>query len=96
LVASSVIFGLAHIGPMRRFWVWTVWATVMGLVFGLLYAATGELLAPVVAHVLINYENMHFIESYDPEPPRGPSEDRGLMRTSSEPRLVSTRLRPGP
>ena len=90
---SSVIFGLAHVGPMRRFWVWTVWATVMGVVFGLLYACTGELLAPVVAHVLINYENMHFIEAYDPNPP-GPDSDHGT-RTSSEPRLVNTRMRAG-
>lgn len=93
LLLSSVIFGLAHIGPMRRFWIWTVWATLMGLVFGVLYAATGELLAPILAHVLINYENMHFIESYDPEPP-GPNEDQ-KMRTSSDPRLVSTRIRAG-
>ncbi len=91
VVLSSVIFGAVHVGPMRRFWVWSLWATVMGLVFAVLYASTGELLAPVVAHVLINYENMHFIDAYDPEPPAG----RRTMRTPTDPSLVSTRMRAG-
>lgn len=90
IVWSSLIFGAVHIGPMRRFWVWTVWATAMGFVFGALYAATGELLAPVVAHLVINYENMHFIESYDPSE-GGP---RPTRRTPSE-SIVGTRLRAG-
>lgn len=93
IVLSSLIFGAVHVGPMRRFWIWTVWATAMGFVFAALYAATGELLAPVVAHVLINYENMHFIEVYDPEPPE--HDDRRSHRTSSEPNLVGTRMRAG-
>lgn len=93
LVLSSLIFGAVHVGPMRRFWVWTVWATLMGFVFGALYAATGELLAPVLAHVVINYENMHFIEAFDPDPPN--HDDDRSMRTSSDPKLVRTRLRAG-
>lgn len=93
LVLSSLVFGAVHVGPTRRFWIWTVWATAMGFVFGALYAATGELLAPIVAHVLINYENMHFIEGYDPEPPK--HDDRRSHRTPSEPNLVGTRMRAG-
>lgn len=92
LVVSSVAFGLVHFLP--RMWPWTVWAVVMGFVFGALYALTGELLAPVVAHVVINYENLHFIEAYDPMPPAG-AQDRSRRREPSEPDLVSTRLRQG-
>ena len=50
LVAASVLFGLAHVGPDRRYLAWTAWAVVAGFVFGGLYEATGGLLAPVLAH----------------------------------------------
>jgi len=93
LVLSSLLFGAVHMGPIRRFWPWTLWATVMGFVFAVLFAATGELLAPVVAHVLINYENMHFIEAFDPAPPEDSSESGS--RSSETPRLVGTKLRTG-
>jgi uncharacterized protein len=92
LVVASVLFGLVHILP--RMWPWTLWALVMGFVFGSLYALTGEILAPVLAHVLINYENLHFINAYDPSPPAS-SEDRARRREPSEPDLVSGRLRSG-
>ena len=50
LVAASLLFGLAHIGPDRRYLVWTAWAILAGFVFGALYEATGGLLAPALAH----------------------------------------------
>jgi uncharacterized protein len=92
LVLTSVLFGLVHFLP--RMWPWTLWALVMGFVFGVLHALTGELLAPVVAHVVINYENLHFINAYDPSPPAS-AEDRARRREPSEPDLVSGRLRSG-
>jgi len=91
LVGASLVFGAIHIGPSRRFWVWTLWATAMGLVFGALYRLTGELIAPMVAHIAINYENMHFIEAYDPSPPGAGAP----LREATDPRLVSTRIRSG-
>ena len=50
LVISSLLFGLAHIGPDRRYLVWTAWAVLAGFVFGAIFEASGGLLAPVVAH----------------------------------------------
>jgi uncharacterized protein len=50
LVVASLLFGLAHIGPDRRYLFWTVWAVLAGFVFGILYEVSGGLLAPVVAH----------------------------------------------
>lgn len=90
-VVTSLLFGLAHIGPSRRFVPWTLWATIMGFVFGSLYTLTGELLAPIIAHVVINYENLHFIQTYDPRPPRPgrPTNDRD----ATEPDLVSSSAR---
>jgi membrane protease YdiL (CAAX protease family) len=50
LVVASLLFGLVHVGPDRRFLVWTVWAVLAGFLFGALYEVTGGLLAPIVAH----------------------------------------------
>ena len=50
LVISSLLFGLAHIGPDRRYLVWTVWAVLAGFVLGAIFELSGGLLAPVVAH----------------------------------------------
>ena len=50
LVVASLLFGLAHIGPDRRYLVWTAWAVLAGFVFGSIYDLSGGLLAPVIAH----------------------------------------------
>ncbi|MGH3089626.1 MAG: lysostaphin resistance A-like protein [Rubrobacteraceae bacterium] len=54
LVVASIIFGLVHVGPDRRYLVWTAWAILAGFLFGFLYETTGGLLAPTLAHVLHN------------------------------------------
>lgn len=54
LVVASLAFGLAHLGPDRRYLLWTAWAVLAGAVFGLLFEATGGLLAPVAAHAVHN------------------------------------------
>ena len=78
LVPTSILFGLLHIGPDRRFLMWTPWALLMGLLLGVMYEATGSLYGCVLAHVAINYENLQFIRSHDPrapsasDPPAGP------------------------
>lgn len=54
LVVASLLFGAVHVGPDRRYLVWTAWAVLAGFLFGYLYLATGGLLAPVVAHTLHN------------------------------------------
>ena len=54
LVVASLLFGLAHIGPDRRYLVWTAWAVVAGFVFGIIYDLSGGLLAPVLAHTVHN------------------------------------------
>jgi uncharacterized protein len=50
LVVASLVFGLVHVGPDRRYLVWTVWAVLAGFLFGALYEVTGGLLAPILAH----------------------------------------------
>ncbi len=50
LVIASLLFGLAHVGPDRRYLIWTAWAVLAGFVFGAVYDLSGGLLAPVIAH----------------------------------------------
>lgn len=58
LFAASAIFGLAHLAPRRDLLPWTLFAAVMGLLMGVLFEWTGNLVAPVVAHVVINAVNL--------------------------------------
>lgn len=65
-VATSLLFGLIHVGPGRRYLVWTVFAVVMGFAFGGMLEATGSLLGPVVAHAGINFVNLWRIGRLEP------------------------------
>jgi len=68
LIASSLLFGLLHIGPNRAYWPWTVMAIAMGFAFGALYLFTGTLLAPILAHFTINFFNLHHMMAQKPHP----------------------------
>ena len=86
LMAASCAFGLVHVSPRGMGFAWTLWALVMGLVFGLLFEASGNVLVPIVAHALINYENMQYICNYDPT-------YFDIDRLRAHPRLHETRER---
>jgi len=58
IVWSSLIFGLLHVGPDRRYAPWTLMAIGMGFAFGGLHYYTGNLLAPILAHFTINHFNL--------------------------------------
>ncbi|MEK7705308.1 MAG: type II CAAX endopeptidase family protein [Myxococcota bacterium] len=55
---AAAIFGVLHVGPNVRFAPWTVMAFAAGLAFGGMFAWTGTLLAPILAHFLINFLNL--------------------------------------
>ncbi len=61
LTLTSLVFGFAHVGPRREFLPWTLWALVMGFVFGALYEATGIIEGPILAHAMINTINLRAI-----------------------------------
>jgi membrane protease YdiL (CAAX protease family) len=69
LIAASFIFGLAHFVPRRDLALWTPFAVVVGFLFGILFESTGNLLAPVVAHVTINAVNLHRLSRRAPATP---------------------------
>ena len=70
----ALIFGLLHQvkGPSR--WVWVVWATVFGLILGSIFALTGSLVGPLLAHAIVNAVNLTYLRDHDlqtspPNPP---------------------------
>lgn len=63
LVAASVLFGLAHFPATRALRPWTAFALASGLALGLLFEATGNLLAPATAHILLNALGLHTLST---------------------------------
>lgn len=55
---AAFLFALLHTGPGRAYRLWSLFAFVAGVVFGLLTAWSGNLLAAVVAHTLVNAINL--------------------------------------
>ena len=58
LIFSSLLFGIIHFIPRKKFLPWTFFAITLGFILGLLFQWTGSLLAPILAHFLINFTNM--------------------------------------
>jgi membrane protease YdiL (CAAX protease family) len=67
LWAQALLFGVLHQmrGPSR--WAWIGWASIIGLLFGVVFAATGSLLGPLAAHALINGFNLNYLQNHDPD-----------------------------
>lgn len=64
---STVAFGVVHMGRGKVFWPWTLWALLMGALLGGLFALTGVLLGPMLAHAIINYANLFFLRDVNPD-----------------------------
>jgi len=60
-VAASLLFGLAHFVPRKELLPWTGFTVAAGFLLGALFDRTGNLIAPVFAHFLINAINLRFL-----------------------------------
>lgn len=54
LIISSLLFGVLHLSGMEQ-WPYAAWATVVGFALGYCAIATGNVLVPIVAHILTNF-----------------------------------------
>lgn len=54
VVVSSLVFGVLHLSNIQQ-WPYVVWATIVGLALGYAAIATGNLLVPIVAHIITNW-----------------------------------------
>ena len=71
---ATLAFTLLHSGPGRPFRVWTLFAGLAGLAFAGLVVWRGTLLAPIVAHVVVNAINLRHLSRSQPadEAAQGP------------------------
>lgn len=53
VLTTSLLFGVLHLSG-RQQWPYVVWASVVGLLLGFSAVATGNLLVPIVAHIVTN------------------------------------------
>lgn len=65
LLASSLAFGILHLGPSRRFLGWTLWASALGGLLGEIFLCTGHIEGAILAHVTINAVNLRFVLAFD-------------------------------
>lgn len=59
LLFSSLCFGIMHMSKPRQ-WPYAVWATGVGIILGISVLETGNLLVPIVAHVVTNFVSSLF------------------------------------
>ncbi|HAC63888.1 MAG TPA: CPBP family intramembrane metalloprotease [Cyanothece sp. UBA12306] len=53
VIFSSIVFGVLHLSGVQQ-WPYVVWATIVGFALGYSALITGNLLVPIVAHILTN------------------------------------------
>lgn len=63
---SALLFGLLHQmkGPSR--WVWVAWAAIVGAGLGAMFALTGSLVGPLLAHAIVNAVNLGYLRDHEP------------------------------
>lgn len=53
VILSSLLFGLLHLSGIQQ-WPYVIWAGIVGFILGYSALVTGNLLVPIVAHILTN------------------------------------------
>ena len=60
-LAATLLFAAAHFVPTLKLRSWALFALAAGALFGALFALTGDLLAPALAHALVNGLNLRWL-----------------------------------
>ncbi|MEA5553671.1 CPBP family intramembrane glutamic endopeptidase [Anabaena cylindrica UHCC 0172] len=53
VIVSSLCFGVLHLSGSEQ-WPYVIWATIIGIILGYSALLSGNLLVPIVAHILTN------------------------------------------
>ena len=78
VLLSSVAFGLLHQVRGAGRWGWAFSAFVMGLFLASVFALSGSLVGPILAHVVVNAVNLRHLRDHDPD--ARPRRLGGLLR----------------
>jgi uncharacterized protein len=54
VIVSSLCFGVLHLSGSEQ-WPYVIWATIIGIILGYSALLSGNLLVPIVAHMLTNW-----------------------------------------
>jgi len=54
VIVSSLCFGVLHLSGSNQ-WPYVIWATIIGLILGYSALLSGNLLVPIVAHIITNW-----------------------------------------
>lgn len=54
VIGSSVCFGILHLSGSQQ-WPYVIWATIVGIILGYSALWSGNLLVPIVAHMITNW-----------------------------------------
>ena len=61
LLGTTCLFALVHVIPKRALWGYPLFALLAGLLLGLLREGTGSVIPPMLAHIVVNAINLHWI-----------------------------------
>ncbi|KZL49114.1 CPBP family intramembrane glutamic endopeptidase [Nodularia spumigena] len=59
VIVSSLAFGVLHLSGSEQ-WPYVIWATIIGLILGFSALFTGNLLVPIIAHMITNWVSGFF------------------------------------
>ncbi|MEA5624723.1 CPBP family intramembrane glutamic endopeptidase [Nostoc sp. UHCC 0251] len=59
VIVSSLCFGILHLSGSQQ-WPYVIWATIVGMIFAYSALLTGNLLVPIVAHIITNWISSYF------------------------------------
>ncbi|MDY6900608.1 MAG: CPBP family intramembrane glutamic endopeptidase [Cyanobacteriota bacterium] len=59
VIVSSICFGVLHLSGSQQ-WIYVLWATIVGVILGYSAFLSGNLLVPIVAHIVTNLVSSYF------------------------------------
>jgi membrane protease YdiL (CAAX protease family) len=59
VIVSSLCFGILHFSGSQQ-WPYVIWATIVGMILAYSALLTGNLLVPIVAHMITNWISSYF------------------------------------
>ena len=74
VIISSVLFGILHLSGSGQ-WPYVIWATVVGFALGYCALVTGNLVVPVIAHIITNLVSSSLWKVNNPQKQQVSSDD---------------------